>query len=582
VDGHPGLSFAHAILISEVFVSTGEILQVVFFLLLVIVLTPLLGGWMAKVFQGERHILTPVLGWLENLIYRLSRVNPREEMTWRHYAGTVLAFNLLGFLALLGLQTGQAWLPLNPAGQGNVDFSLAVNTAVSFVTNTNWQAYSGENTMSYLTQMLGLSVQNFFSAATGIVVLLALIRGLTRRSVDTIGNFWADLVRSTVYILLPLCFVLALALVSQGVVQTFSSYANATTLEGAQQVIPLGPAASQIAIKQLGTNGGGFFGVNSAHPFENPTPLSNLLEMLAIILIPAALVYSYGVLVGNRRQGWSIYAAMFAILLGGMALSFYAEYQFNPTQNGLNLLEGKEERFGLANSVLWADVTTVTSNGSVNAMHDSLSPLAGGVALFNLLLGECIFGGIGTGLYTMLLFVIITVFLAGLMVGRTPEYLGKKIEAFEVKMAMIAVIAPSACVLIFSAIACATDAGKAALTNAGPHGLSEILYAFASMSNNNGSAFGGLAAASPLYLWLGSVAMVIGRFAVIIPVIAIAGSLAAKKTTPPSAGTFPTDGPLFVILLIGVVLIIGVLTFFPALSLGPIVEHFLVQAARTF
>ncbi len=537
---------------------------------------------MAKVFQGERQILTPVLGWLEKLVYRFSRVNPAEEMTWRHYAGAVLAFNLLGFLTLLGLQTGQAWLPLNPAGQSNVDFSLAVNTAASFVTNTNWQAYSGENTMSYLTQMLGLGVQNFFSAATGIVVLLALIRGLTRRSTNTIGNFWADLVRSTVYILLPLCFVLALALVSQGVVQTFSAYSNATTLEGAQQVIPLGPAASQIAIKQLGTNGGGFFGVNSAHPFENPTPLSNFLELLAIILIPAAIVYSYGVLVGNRRQGWSLYAAMFAIFLGGIALSFYAEYQFNPAQGGLNLLEGKETRFGVANSVLWADATTVTSNGSVNAMHDSLSPLAGGVALFNLLLGECVFGGIGTGLYTMLLFVIITVFLAGLMVGRTPEYLGKKIEAFEVKMAMIAVIAPSACVLIFSAIACATDAGKAALGNAGPHGLSEILYAFASMSNNNGSAFGGLAAASPLYLWLGSLAMVIGRFAVIIPVIAIAGGLAAKKITPPSAGTFPTDGPLFIILLIGVVLIIGVLTFFPALSLGPIVEHYLVQAGRTF
>jgi len=577
-----GLDFAHAISILEAFVSSGEIFQVVFFLGLVITLTPLLGGWMAKVFQGERQLLTPVLGWLEKLVYRLSRTNPTEEMTWRQYAGAVLAFNLLGFLALLGLQTGQAWLPLNPAGQSNVDLSLAVNTAMSFVTNTNWQAYSGENTMSYLTQMLGLGVQNFFSAATGIVVLLALIRGLTRRSAETIGNFWADLVRSTVYILLPLCFVLALVLVWQGVVQTFSAYPSATTLEGAQQVIPLGPAASQIAIKQLGTNGGGFFGVNSAHPFENPTPLSNFLEMLAILLIPTAIVYSYGVLVGNRRQGWSIYAAMFAIFLGGIALSFYAEYQFNPAQGGQNLLEGKEMRFGVANSVLWADVTTMTSNGSVNSMHDSLSPLAGGVALFNLLLGECVFGGIGTGLYTMLLFVIITVFLAGLMVGRTPEYLGKKIEAFEVKMAMIAVIAPSACVLILSAIACATDAGKAALTNAGPHGLSEILYAFASMSNNNGSAFGGLNAASPLYLWLGTLAMLVGRFAVIIPVIAIAGSLAAKKITPKSAGTFPTDGPLFVILLIGVVLIISVLTFFPALSLGPIVEHYLVQAGRTF
>lgn len=562
--------------------SARDVFQVVLYFLVVIALTPLLGGWMAKVFRGQRHFLTPLLGWLEKLIYRLGRVDPAQDMTWRHYVGAVLAFNLLGFLALLGLQTSQACLPLNPAGQGNVDLSLAVNTAMSFVTNTNWQAYSGENTMSYLTQMLGLGVQNFFSAATGIVALLALVRGFTRRNAETIGNFWADLVRATVYVLLPFSFVLALALVSQGVVQTFSPYANATTLEGAQQVIPLGPAASQIAIKQLGTNGGGFFGVNSAHPFENPTPLSNFLEMLAILLIPSAIVYSYGVLVGDRRQGWSIYAAMLAILLGGVALSLYAEYQFDPAQGGLNLLEGKETRFGVANSVLWADLTTVTSNGSVNSMHDSLSPLAGGVAMFNLLLGECVFGGIGTGLYTMLLFVIITVFLAGLMVGRTPEYLGKKIEAFEVKMAMIAVIAPSACILIFSAIACATDAGKASLNNAGPHGLSEILYAFASMSNNNGSAFAGLNADTPLYLWLGTLAMLIGRFAVIVPVIAIAGSLAAKKITPPSAGTFPTDGPLFVILLIGVVFIIGVLTFFPALSLGPIVEHYLVQAGRTF
>jgi K+-transporting ATPase ATPase A chain len=560
----------------------GEIFQLVFFLVLLGGLTPILGGWMAKVFRGERQWLTPVLGGFERLIYRVARVDPTEEMTWRHYTAAVLGFNFLGLLALLGLQLGQAWLPLNPAGQTNVDLGVAVNTAISFVTNTNWQAYSGENTMSYLTQMLGLSVQNFFSAATGIVVLLALIRGLTRANFSTIGNFWADLVRSTVYILLPMCLVFALVLVSQGVVQTFSAYPTVTTLEGAQQVVPLGPAASQIAIKQLGTNGGGFFGQNSAHPFENPTPVSNFLELLAIILIPSAIVYSYGVLVGNRRQGWSIYAAMATVVLAGLAIAFWAEYQVNPAQGGLSMMEGKEQRFGVMNSVLWADLTTVTSNGSVNSMHDSLSPLAGGVALFNLLLGECVFGGIGTGLYTMLLFVIITVFMAGLMVGRTPEYLGKKIEAFEVKMAMIAVIAPSACVLVFSAVACATNVGRSAMANAGPHGLSEALYAFASMSNNNGSAFAGLNAANPLYLWLGSLAMLIGRFAVIIPVLAIAGSFAAKKLTPPSSGTFPTDGPLFVILLLSVVLIVGVLTFFPALSLGPIVEHFLVQAGRTF
>jgi potassium-transporting ATPase potassium-binding subunit len=560
----------------------GEVLQLVVYLGALFALTPLLGAWMAKVFAGERQFLSPVLGWLESAIYRIARVDAKEEMTWGTYMWAVLSFNLLGLLALLGLQLGQAWLPLNPQGQANLDLGLAVNTAISFVTNTNWQAYSGENTMSYLTQMLGLGVQNFFSAATGIVVLLALIRGLTRANAGNIGNFWADLVRSTVYILLPICLIFALALVSQGVVQTFSAYPTATTLEGAQQVVPLGPAASQIAIKQIGTNGGGFFGQNSAHPFENPTPLSNFLEMLAILLIPAAIVYSYGVMVGNRRQGWSIYAAMTFILLAGLGIALWAEYHGNPAMQGLNLMEGKEQRFGVMNSVLWADVTTLTSNGSVNAMHDSLSPLAGGIALFNLLLGECVFGGIGTGLYTMLLFVIITVFLAGLMVGRTPEYLGKKIEAFEVKMAMVAVIAPSACVLIFSAVACGTDVGRSAMSNAGPHGLSEVLYAFASMANNNGSAFAGLAATNPLYLWLGSLAMLIGRFAVIIPVLAIAGSFARKKRVPASSGTFPTDGPLFVILLISVVLIVGVLTFFPALSLGPIAEQLLVQAGRTF
>jgi len=563
-------------------VSLLEFVQVGFFIAAFVLLTPLLGGWMARVFKGERHFLSPLLGWMERGIYRLGGVRSDEEMTWRQYAAGILIFNMLGLWLLLVLQLVQASLPLNPAAQANVPFALALNTAVSFVTNTDWQAYSGENTLSYLTQMLGLGVQNYLSAATGIAVLLALVRGLSRRKELHIGNVWVDLTRSTVYVLLPICFILALILVQQGTVQTFSPYANATTLEGAQQVIPLGPAASQIAIKQIGTNGGGFFGQNSAHPFENPTPLTNFLELLAIILIPAAIVYTFGIMVGNKRQGWSIYAAMFAIFIAGLCVSLWAEYQFNPAQQGLNLMEGKEVRLGVANSVLWANVTTVTSNGSVNAMHDSLSPLAGGMALLNLLLGECVFGGIGTGLYTMLLFAIITVFLAGLMVGRTPEYLGKKIEAFEVKMAMIAVIAPSACVLIFSAIAAATTLGRSALGNTGAHGLSEILYAFASMANNNGSAFGGLTASNPLYLWLGSAAMMIGRFGVIVPVLAIAGSLAAKKITPPSPGTFPTDRPLFVVLLVSVVLIVGALTFFPALSLGPILDHLLTQAGRTF
>jgi len=562
--------------------STHEIVQILLYLILIVGLTPPLGTWMAAVFSGKRQFLSPLLGWLEYLIYRLGGVDSQEEMRWSTYAKILVIFNVVGLLSLLILQLAQAHLPLNPAGQPNVGFALALNTAASFITNTNWQAYSGESSLSYLTQMLGMGVQNFFSAATGIVVLLALIRGFTRKNSGTVGNFYADLTRSTVYILLPLSIILALILISQGVVQTFSAYPHATTLEGADQVIPLGPAASQIAIKQLGTNGGGFFGVNSAHPFENPTPLSNFLEMLSILLIPSAIVYSFGLMVGDRRQGWSIYLAMMAIFLAGLAIALLAEYQHNPAQSGLNLMEGKEVRVGVANSILWTGATTVTSNGSCNAMIDSLSPVAGGIALFNLLLGECVFGGIGTGLYTMLLFVIITVFLAGLMVGRTPEYLGKKIQAFEVTMAMIGVITPCACVLIFAALACALPAGRAATANAGPHGFSEILYAFASMANNNGSAFGGLSASAPLYLWTGTVAMLIGRFAVIIPVLAIAGSFAEKKITPPSPGTFPTTGSLFVILLIAVVLIVGVLTFLPALSLGPILEQFLNQSGKVF
>src|SRR5471032_3124822 len=424
---------------------------IIAFFAVVLVPAPFLGRFYYKVMEGQRTWLTPVLGPVERACYRLSGVDEQQEQSWQKYMLALLAFNLAGFLLLFAILLFQGYFPLNPQKLPGLEWTLAFNTAISFMTNTNWQSYSGEASLSYLSQMAGLTVQNFVSAATGLAVLVALCRGIGRKSTKTLGNFWVDMTRATLYGLLPICLLLALYLVWQGVPQTFAHYVNAVTMQGVDQVIPLGPAASQIAIKQLGTNGGGFFGVNSAHPFENPTPLSNFLEMLAILLIPSAIVYSYGVLVGNRRQGWSIYAAMLAILLGGVVLSLCAEYQFNPAQGGLSLLEGKETRFGVANSVLWADVTTVTSNGSCNSMHDSLSPLAGGVAMFNLLLGECVFGGIGTGLYTMLLFVIITVFLAGLMVGRTPEYLGKKIEAFEVKMAMIAVIAPSACVLIFSA-----------------------------------------------------------------------------------------------------------------------------------
>ena len=560
-----------------------DFLQAGLYLLLLTALTPLLGGFMASVFQGRRHLLSLPLGWLERLTYRIGGVNAADEMNWKQYAGAVLVFNLLGFLATLAIQMFQASLPLNPAAQPNVPFPLAFNTAVSFMTNTNWQAYSGESTLSYVTQMLALGVQNFLSAATGIAVLIALIRGLGRKTATTLGNFWVDLTRATLYVLLPLSFVFAIILIGQGVVQTFSPYVNATTLEGVEHVIPLGPAASQIAIKQLGTNGGGFFGVNSAHPFENPTPFSNFLECLAILLIPAALTYTYGRMIGSLRQGWVIFAAMMLLFVAGFAGSWWAEAQPNPVVPALTTnLEGKEVRFGVMNSVLWSTATTDASNGSVNAMHDSLTPLAGGIALFNLMLGEIVFGGVGAGLYGMLLYVILTVFIAGLMVGRTPEYLGKKIEKTEIIWSAIAVLAPSAVLLIGAAISVVTEAGLAGLGNQGAHGLSEILYAWSSASNNNGSAFGGLTVTSNYYNFGLAVAMLIGRFVVIIPVLAIAGSLVGKKVAPPSPGTFPTTGWLFITLLLGVVIIVGALNHFPVLCLGPIVEHFLMQGGRVF
>jgi K+-transporting ATPase ATPase A chain len=559
-----------------------DFLQIAVYLGLLLLLTPLLGGFMAKVFSGQRTFLTRFLSPFERWIYRLGGCDPKAEMSWRTYAVSLILFNLLGLVGVLGPQLCQAWLPLNPEKFGNVPPALAFNTAVSFVTNTNWQAYSGEAVLSYLTQMLGLAVQNFVSAATGIAVLLALTRGLARRSGTSIGNFWTDVVRSTLYVLLPLSVIFALVLVSQGVVQSFSPYVAAASLEGGSHQMPLGPAASQIAIKQLGTNGGGFFGLNSTHPFENPTPLTNFLEMLAILLLPCALTYTYGTMVRSRRQGWAIFAAMMILFLGGLTCGLLAEYSSNPLLPDTTRLEGKETRFGIMNSVLWATATTAASNGSVNAMHDSLSPLAGMVALFNMLLGEVVFGGVGAGLYGMLMFVILTVFMAGLMVGRTPEYLGKKIEKREVVMSMLAVLAPCAVVLICSALACVSPAALSSLNNQGPHGLSEILYAFGSMSNNNGSAFAGLNANTNFYNLLGAIAMLIGRFVVIIPALAIAGSMVAKKFSPPSTGTFPTDSGLFIIMLIGVVLIVGALTFFPALTLGPIVEHLLMQQGRTF
>jgi K+-transporting ATPase ATPase A chain len=559
-----------------------DYIQVILFFVLLTGLTPIVGNYMSRVFSGERHFMLPVFGGLEKLIYKSASINSVEETNWKSYAYNLLLFNLAGFLFLFLIQLFQAFLPLNPAQLPNVSWHSAFNTSVSFVTNTNWQGYAGENSLSYFVQMVGLTVQNFVSASTGIAVLLALIRGLSRRTTTFLGNFWTDLTRATLYVLLPLSIVFAVVLVGQGVVQNFKSYETVQTLQGMSQVIPMGPAASQIAIKQLGTNGGGFFNANSSHPFENPTPLSNLLEMLAILLIPAALTFTYGKMVGSTRQGWAIFSAMMILLLAGLCISLRAEYSANSLFGHLPLMEGKETRFGITNSVLWSTATSAASNGSVNAMIDSLSPISGMVAMINLMLGEIIFGGVGAGLYGMVIFIILTVFIAGLMVGRSPEYLGKKIEAFEVKMAILATLAPNVVILIFSAWASLSGPGLSSLNNAGPHGLSEILYAYSSAAGNNGSAFAGLNANTVFYNLTLGIGMLIGRFGIIIPVLAIAGSLAGKKITPPSSGTFRTDNGLFIGLLIGVIIIIGGLTHFPALALGPIVEHLLMNGGITF
>ncbi len=560
----------------------NEAIQLIIFISLLIILSPLLGRYMAKVFMGEKHIMEPVFGWLEKLIYRISGIRSEEEMNWKTYTIALLLFNLSGFLLLYLLQIFQAYLPLNSEKLPDVSWHLAFNTAMSFTTNTNWQSYSGENTMSYLVQMLGLTVQNFVSAATGIAVALALIRGLTRKTTDAIGNFWTDLTRSVLYVLLPLSIILATLLVSQGAVQTFSHYVKATTLQGTEQTIPLGPAASQIAIKQLGTNGGGFFNANSSHPFENPTPFSNFLEMFAIIIISAGLVFTFGHYMKSGRQARTIFITMFIMFAIGLAISLWSEFNHNNLLNVSGSMEGKETRFGVMNSVLWSVTTSATSNGSVNAMHDSLSPLSGLVAMFNIMLGEIIFGGVGSGLYGMIVFILLTVFIAGLMVGRTPEYLGKKVEGFDMKMTILAVLAPGIVIKLFSAVACSVPAGLSSLNNAGPHGLSEILYAFSSAAGNNGSAFGGLNANTVFYNLMMGAGMLIGRFGIIVPVMAIAGNMAGKKITPVSSGTFRTDNWLFVMLLISVILIVGGLTFFPPLALGPIVEHFLMDLGVGF
>jgi potassium-transporting ATPase potassium-binding subunit len=560
----------------------NDVLQIIIFFSALFALAPLLGKYMAKVFMGENHFMKPVFSWLENATYRLTGVNSTEEMNWSTYLIGVLLFNLAGFVALFLLQLFQAWLPLNTENLPNVSWHLSFNTAVSFVTNTNWQSYSGENTLSYLVQMLGLTVQNFVSAGTGIAVAIALIRGLTRKTTVSLGNFWVDITRSIIYVLLPIAMILTLLLVSQGVVQTFSHYIHYTTLQGAENIIPLGPAASQIAIKQLGTNGGGFFGANSAHPFENPTPFTNFLEMFGLIIISSGLVFTYGHYVKSKRQAWAVFITMFILLALGLGLSLFSEYSQNNVLNISGSMEGKETRFGVAGSVLYSVLTTATSCGAVNAMHDSLSPLSGMVSMFNMMLGEIIFGGVGSGLYGIIIFMLLTVFIAGLMVGRTPEFLGKKVEAFEIKMAILAILAPSIVIKLFSAIACSVPAGLSGLTNAGPHGLSEILYAFSSAAGNNGSAFGGLGTNTVFYNLMLAFGMIIGRFGIIVPVMAIAGSMAKKKITPVSSGTFRTDNLVFVLLLISIILIVGGLTFFPPLALGPIAEHFLMNMGSGF
>jgi K+-transporting ATPase ATPase A chain len=596
------------------------IVQLVFYLVVLLALARPLGGYMARVFENRPIGLDRALGPVERLIYRCCGTRTTDEMGWKRYTIAMLLFNVVGLLVVYGLQRLQGVLPFNPEALGAVTPDSSFNTAVSFATNTNWQGYAGETTMSYLTQMLGLTVQNFVSAAAGMATLAAFIRGFARRDAQTIGNFWVDLTRTTLYVLLPLSLVLAVILVSQGAVQTFGPYARAAVLQQVEydepvtdrggkpvlddkgqpktskaklteQVIAVGPAASQIAIKQLGTNGGGFFNVNSAHPFENPTPLANFLELLSILVISGALCYTFGVMVGDTRQGWAVLAAMTVIFVGLLVVCVLAE------QNGHTLveqgadhtasvlssggnMEGKEVRFGIAGSALWATATTAASNGSVNSMHDSYTPLGGLVPMWLIQLGEVVYGGVGSGLYGMLAFAIIAVFVAGLMVGRTPEYLGKKIEAYEMKMASLMILIPPAIVLIGTAIAVVTPAGKAAMGNPGAHGFSEVLYAFSSAGNNNGSAFAGLGANTPFYNSALGFAMLFARYWLAVPALAIAGSLARKKIVPPSLGTLPTHTPLFASLLVGVVILVGALTFIPALALGPIVEHLMLVAAR--
>jgi K+-transporting ATPase ATPase A chain len=590
-------------------------LQLGIYFLILLAITKPLGIYMTRIFSGERTFLSRVFGPVERLIYRICRIDEHEEQHWTAYTAAMLMFSVVGLLVLYGLQRLQYFLPLNPQGFPGVAPDLAFNTASSFTTNTNWQAYSGESTMSYLVQMAGLAFHNFVSAATGVALAVAFIRGIARREAKTLGNFWVDLTRTTLYVLLPFCIIGALLLVSQGVVQNFNPYTQATLVEPQQveqaddrgnktietvrvQTIAQGPVASQEIIKELGTNGGGFFNANSAHPFENPTPLSNFLEMIAIFAIPAGLTYTLGRMTGNQKHGWAVFSAMAILFLAGFFATYHFEARGNPifekhgvtqatieadgSQQAGGNMEGKEVRFGIMNSALWAIITTDASCGAVNSMHDSFTPLGGMIPLLNIMLGEIIFGGVGAGMYGMLVMIVLTVFIAGLMVGRTPEYLGKKIEAKDVKMAMLYVLVFAFSILVFSAWSSVVSYGASKVNNAGPHGLSEIVYAFVSGTGNNGSAFAGLNANTLWYNTTIGLAMLIGRFLMIIPMMAIAGNLATKKIVPPSAGTFPVHTPLFVVLLIGVILIVGALTFFPMLSLGPIVEHFLMESGTLF
>jgi len=586
-----------------------DISQILAFLVVLTLLARPLGGYMAKVYQGERTILSPLFGFLENGLYRVAGIDKDAEMDWKQYAVTMIIFNFIGVAVVFAILMLQGFLPLNPQKFLGFSWHLAINTAVSFVTNTNWQNYGGESAASYFAQVIGIAVQNFLSAATGMAIVIALIRGFVRRTAETIGNFWVDLTRTVLYILLPISLVAALVLVSQGVIQNFSPYKSVPLLQPTsyeksktgpdgnplkdasgkpmtetiivkEQILPMGPVASQEAIKELGTNGGGFFNANSAHPYENPTPFTNFLEILLLLVIPAALTYTFGRMVGDTRQGWAIYIAMLLIFVFALGGLYWAEFSGNPLVQKLGVsgyMEGKEVRFGLGGSVLFSTSTTATSCGAVNNMHDSLTPLGGMIPLMLILSSEVVFGGVGSGLYSMLAFVVIAVFAAGLMIGRIPEYLGKKIEVTEMWMSVITVLTAGVVILVFVAIALLSPAGVSSIANPGPHGLSEVLYAFASQANNNGSAFAGLNGNTVFYNLMGSLAMLFGRFAPAVAVLAMAGSLVKKKYVPPSKGTLPTDQLPFIIWLIAVVVIVGALTFFPALALGPIVEHMIMQ-----